>query len=388
MSTPKVKVLFYHSYFFTNSETFIYQQAINPHIETTLLAKGFLNQADKNNHPFIKIPFKRSWWDGLVSNLLQLFSIDRYYLPKSVNKIAAQVGSHRIEILHAQFGFSAVRLLPIAKKLNLPMIVSFHGLDASRLLRSRSYINGLRQVFRYASVITVCNPGMADVLPLTPEQKKKVLWVPYGINLTQLSPQPRKQNQVLRILHVGRLVEKKGVPDLISAFASVTAMNCQIQLDLVGTGPEEKKCRKAVRENNLIDKVVFHGWKTHEEVKQLMQQCDVFVLNSRVARNGDSEGLPLGILEAMAMALPVVSTYHAAIPIAIDQGITGFLVKECDTNALTDAISKIIKDDQLRNHMGAAARAKVESLFTMEQMHDRLLSAYQNCSVRKPTRVL
>jgi colanic acid/amylovoran biosynthesis glycosyltransferase len=379
MSGSKTTVLFYHAHFFNGSETFIHQQAINPHIDAVLLAKRFSDPTGISSHSFTKIKFKRSWWDGLVSNLLQIAGIDQYYQSGSVQLLADQIATHRVDVLHAQFGFSAVRILPVAKKLNLPLIVSFHGLDASRMLRNRAYRKGLKEVFSYASSIIVCNPGMTDVLPLTAEQKKKVLWVPYGINILQFTAQPRIENPILRILHVGRLIDKKGVPDLIRAFAAIKSDH-QIQLELVGTGPEEKMCRRIVEENNLKDKVVFHGWKSPEDVKQLMQQCDVFVLNSRTARNGDSEGLPVGILEAMAMALPVVSTYHAAIPCEVDNNVTGILVGERDIKALTDALSKLIEDEQLRQTMGAAGRSKIESLFKMEQMHEKLSQAYQECS--------
>jgi colanic acid/amylovoran biosynthesis glycosyltransferase len=376
MSVSKVKVLFYHSHFFNNSETFIYQQAINPHIDVVLLAKKFSDSGNMNSNSFTKLQYKRSWWDGLASNLLKLFSIDRYYQSKSVRILADLIASHKVEMIHAQFGFSAIRILPVAKKLNLPLVVSFHGIDASRMLRQRSYRNGLKDVFNYASRIIVCDPGMAEVLPITPEQKNKLSWVPYGINLKLFSSQPKKKNPILRILHVGRFVDKKGVPDLIRAFSAINSMY-PIQLDLVGTGPEEKLCRTIVHENKLTENVVFHKWKSHEEVKLLMQQCDVFVLNSRTAQNGDKEGLPVGMLEAMAMRLPVVSTYHAAIPLAVDQDVTGILVKERDTKALSKALASLIEKEQLQQTMGMAGRAKIESLFTMEQMHIKLLQVYQ-----------
>lgn len=372
-----MKVLFYHSHFFNRSETFIYHQAINPHIEAVLLAKGFPESKGLSNQSFSKIKFRRSWWDGLVSNLLLTFSIDRYYQNKSIVRLTELITSSHVDVLHAQFGFNAIRILPVAKKLRLPLVVSFHGLDASRMLRSRSYRNGLREVFNYASAVIVCNPDMAEVLPLTTEQKRKVQWIPYGIDLLKFNPSLRAENSTLRILHVGRLIEKKGVPDLIRAFVAIQTSQ-SIQLDIVGTGPEENSCREIVNQNNLQHKVIFHGWKSPEEVKHLMQECDVFVLNSRAASNGDSEGLPVGILEAMAMQLPVVSTYHAAIPRAVDHSVTGLLVKECDTKELTFALTELIENKDLREKMGRAARTKIESFFTLDQMHDKLTQIYHD----------
>ncbi|MCE7863192.1 MAG: glycosyltransferase [Bacteroidetes bacterium CHB5] len=373
-----LKILFYHAHFFSSSETFIYQQAINPNIRPVLLAKRFLNSAGMSYETFERVQFKRSWWDGLVSNLLVSFGIDQYYQRASIHTLAQKIKTYEPDVLHAQFGFSAVRILPVAKMLKIPLVVSFHGMDASHMLRKQSYRNGLKKVFAYATTIVVCNPAMADVLPLTADQKRKIMWVPYGINLKQFNPQPRKVNEVLRILHVGRFIEKKGVPDLIRAFSKLKNQQT-IQLELVGTGPEEKLCKQLVREMRLEQRVIFHGWKSSEEVKNLMQQADVFVLNSRVATNGDSEGLPVGILEAMSMALPVVSTKHAGIPHEVDHGVTGLLVEECDTEGLTAAISALLQDAPQRNAFGMAGRRKAESVFSMEQMHNTLYTVYKNC---------
>ncbi|MCW5909915.1 MAG: glycosyltransferase [Cyclobacteriaceae bacterium] len=375
--TAKPKVLFYHAHFFNSSETFIYQQAVNPHIDAVLLAKRFPQSTGMDNTPFEKIQFKRTWWDGIVSNMLTLFGVDRYYQGASIKKLAEKIALHRPDVLHAQFGFSAVRILPVAQKLKLPLVVSFHGMDASHMLRKRAYRNGLKKVFQYASSIVVCNPAMADVLPLLEEQKQKVVWVPYGINLEQFNPKPKVENTTRHILHVGRLIEKKGVPDLIRAFALLKT-DRPVQLDVVGTGPEEEQCRQLVSENKLERKVIFHGWKSPAEVKDLMQQADVFVLNSRVAANGDSEGLPVGVLEAMAMELPVVSTYHAGIPREVDHHVTGLLVPERDTIALADALNALLRDSHQRKIMGMAGRTKAESVFSMERMHNTLCSIYSN----------
>lgn len=379
MKDAHLKVVFYHAHFFNSSETFIYQQAINPHIRPVLLAKRFLNATGMSYESFERLQFKRTWWDGLLSNLLVIFGVDQYYQQASIIKLTQKIEVYQPTVIHAQFGFSAVRILPVAKKLNVPLVVSFHGMDASHMLRKLAYRNGLKKVFEYASSIIVCNPAMVEALPLSTRQKDKVSWIPYGINLNQFNPQPRVRNSLTRILHVGRLIEKKGVPDLIRAFAQLKT-KFSIQMELVGTGPEEGICKQLVKEMMLEQCITFHGWKSPEEVKNLMQQADIFVLNSRIATNGDSEGLPVGILEAMAMGLPVVSTNHAGIPKAVDNRVTGLLVEERDTDALAQALTDLLQDEQLRKSYGVAGRKKAESFFSMEQMHAALHSVYKNCS--------
>jgi len=285
--------------------------------------------------------------------------------------------SQQVDLIHAQFGGNGVRILPVAKRLNIPLIVSFHGFDASRKLASRSYREGLKEVFDYASAIVVCNTGMADALPLSEDHKRKVYWVPYGIDIKQFSDDTSVAPlNSFNILHVGRLVEKKGVPDLICAFASATKNGDQMTLHIVGTGRLESECRALVKKFNLKSKVIFHGWKSPHGVKELMQQCDVFVLNSRVARNGETEGLPVGLLEAMAMGRAVISTRHAGIPLAIENEVSGILVNERDTESLSQQLLRLYHNKELRLAMGKAARAKVENQFTMEYMHKNLHNIY------------
>jgi glycosyltransferase involved in cell wall biosynthesis len=371
-------VLFYHAHFFNGSETFIYQQAINPHVEPLLLAKRFMDSADMPLAPFRKFSFKRSKVEGAWSNLVSLFGIDRYYGSRSIAAIKNLLASSRVDVIHAQFGFSGVRILPLARAMKLPLVVSFHGLDASKLLSKFSYRQGLKEVFSYATAIVVCNPGMADRLPLSNEQRKKVVWIPYGIDVNRFSGSllPAETKPTIDVLHVGRLVEKKGVPDLIRAFAAVVKQVPQAVLHLVGNGPEEEQCHRLVSTLGLGESVRFHGWKSPSEVSALMRQADVFMLNSRTARDGDTEGLPVGLLEAMAMGLPVVSTQHAGIPLAVEDNISGLLVPERDNEALTNQLLRLLQDGALRTRLGRAASARVVEQFTMDRMHERLWKVY------------
>ena len=378
MSLPhKPVVLFYHAHFFNGSETFIYQQAINPHVEPLLLAKRFMDAPDMPLASFKRFSFKRSKLEGAWSNLVGLVGVDKYYGSRSIAAMKNLLYSSRIDVIHAQFGFSGVRILPLARAMKLPLVVSFHGLDASKLLSKFSYRQGLKEVFSYASAIVVCNPGMADRLPLSAEQRKKVVWIPYGIDVDKFSGLALAQAKTtVDLLHVGRLVEKKGVPDLIRAFGVVIKQAPQAVLHLVGNGPEEEQCHRLVATLGLEESVRFHGWKSPSEVSALMRQADVFVLNSRTARDGDSEGLPVGLLEAMAIGLPLVSTQHAGIPLAVEDNISGLLVPERDNGALADQLLQLLLDGALRRRLGQAARARVVEQFTMERMHERLWKVY------------
>lgn len=280
------------------------------------------------------------------------------------------------DLLHAQFGDNGVRILPLAKQLNLPMVVTFHGFDASRKLTNRTYYEELRELFDYASIIIVVNPGMADVLPLSDAQKRKVRWVPCGVDTDQFTFDQSTQTKFFNILHVGRLIEKKGVPDLIRAFSRAAKEADQMKLHVVGTGKEEGECRALAKEHDLESKIIFHGWKSPKEVKELMQQCEVFVLNSRVASNGETEGLPVSLLEAMAMSRAVISTRHAGIPLAVENEVSGILVDERDTDSLSKQLLRLYHSKELRLALGKAARAKMENQFSMKRIYESLRDIY------------
>lgn len=376
--STKPGVLFYHRYFFRKSETFIYRQAINPYIKAFLLASRYYQSSEMSIDEFTQFRFKQTFTDWFAYTFSKWFGKQPFYGNKSITKINRLLQGQSIDIIHAQFGGNGIRILPVAKKLNLPLIVSFHGFDASKKLSSRSYRDGLKEVFDYASAIVVCNTGMADVLPISEANKSKVRWVPYGIDIEQFSADASvTPHNSFNILHVGRLVDKKGVPDLIRAFANTTNEVDQMMLHIVGTGQQESECRALVKEYNLQTKVIFHGWKSPQSVKELMQQCDVFVLNSRVASDGDTEGLPVGLLEAMAMSRAIISTQHAGIPLAIENEVSGILVSERDTDSLSQQILRLYHNKELRQEMGKAARAKVENQFTMKRMHENLRDIYR-----------
>lgn len=374
--TKKPHVLFYHSGFFRRSETFIYRQAVNPHIQPSLLSKRFYKSGELPTEKFTRFKFRQSIMDRINHKWLKKGG---YYGSRSIAKMKRMLQDQSVDVLHAQFGGNGVRILPLVKLMNTPLIVSFHGFDASRKLANRSYKEALKDVFDYASAILVCNTGMGDVLPLSDEHKKKVIWVPYGIDVAQFSNDstvPVSRTDSFTILHVGRLVEKKGVPDLIRAFATAAKEVGSMKLHLVGLGREEAECKTLVKENNLESKVIFHGWKSPRQVKELMQQCDLFVLNSRTDSTGDSEGLPNGILEAMAMGKPVLSTLHAGIPLAVENEVSGVLVKEKDTDALAQQMVRLYHNRPLLESMGKAGRLKVENRFTIDRMHKDLHDIY------------
>jgi glycosyltransferase involved in cell wall biosynthesis len=141
---------------------------------------------------------------------------------------------------------------------------------------------------------------------------------------------------------------------------------------MIGSGPLEDKCAALVRENGLGDKVCLLGVQSPDQVANAMRKASLFVQHSVTSEDGDTEGLPVAILEAMASALPVIATRHSGIPEAVIEGETGILVDEHDVSGMANAIISLLENPGRAKAFGEAGRRRVLSHFTHEQTRDRL----------------
>jgi colanic acid/amylovoran biosynthesis glycosyltransferase len=179
------------------------------------------------------------------------------------------------------------------------------------------------------------------------------------------------------ILHVARLVEKKGTAYLLEAFARIAAQHPDAQLVVIGAGPLQDSLARRAAELRVDARVRWLGAATHAEVAGWLRRAAVFCLPSCTARNGDAEGLGLALLEAAASGVPVVATQHGGIPEAVQDGETGYLVPERDADALADALDTLLSSEQLRRRMGDAARRFARSRFDLQRQTGHLEQLYE-----------
>jgi colanic acid/amylovoran biosynthesis glycosyltransferase len=204
--------------------------------------------------------------------------------------------------------------------------------------------------------------------------REKIRVIHHGIPLSRFPFAPRQapQGGPVVILTAGRLIPKKGPDDLARAFARVCREGADVTLRVIGEGPMREEMEAILAEAGVRDRVAFLGLLSPEAVAAEMRQAHLFCLPSRVGPDGDSEGIPNVVKEAMATGLPVVSTYHAGIPELVEDGVSGYLVPERDVEGLAERLARLIRAPGCWEAMGRAGRAKVEVEFSLDAVTRQL----------------
>ncbi len=299
-----------------------------------------------------------------------------------VKEFLYQVLRFKADVLHIYFGHMAVQWLPVIRACPVPVVVSFHGADAGvGVERDR-----LREVFRHAALVLARSEALlADLRALgCPPEKLRLsrtgvpldFWSPPEV--PRVVPPPDGE---WRLVQVCRLVEKKGLAVTLRAFAGVAAEFPQARLTLVGDGPLREALGALARELGVADRVEFPGFLKPEEIRALLHGAHAFFHPSEVTADGNREGVPNSLLEAMATGLPALATHHGGIPEAVTDGESGLLVAEGDVAALTTALRRLLNDPALHARLSAGARTSVIEKFeraaqtaVLERCYDEALA--------------
>lgn len=258
----------------------------------------------------------------------------------------------------------------------LPFVVHFHGVDAFGRELLERWLPRYRKFFQSAaSVLAVSRAMHAQLLQLGADPARTLL-APYGVAV-DLPALAQPASAPPHFVAVGRFVEKKAPQLTLQAFAAVHRALPEARLIMIGDGPLLAGCRQWAAEHGLAEAVTFAGVCSREVVSRSLASARVFVQHSITAANGDSEGLPLAVLEAGAHGLPVVSTRHAGIPDAVREGVDGFLVGEKDVTAMAEAMLRLAQDGELAARLGASFRERVGAHYSRQVSLVRLLHVLQ-----------
>ncbi len=281
----------------------------------------------------------------------------RYLL--QARRVRALVRELRPDLLHAlhltSYGFLA------GCSGFQPSIVSVWGtdvLEAPHLTPMHRWIT--RYALAHAGTVTATGARLAEAtLPYMPAGKR-VIVVPYGVDLAQFCPQPREERTPVVTGAVSRLSPEKGFEHLLRAVAMLRERNIDVTLVLGGEGPSRNALERLASELRITSRVRFLGDLAHEDVPAALQGMDIFAMPSTW------EGFGVSAVEASAMELPVVASNIHGIPDVVVNGETGILVPAREPAALADALERLARDAALRRTMGTAGRAFVSAHYRWE----------------------
>lgn len=295
------------------------------------------------------------------------------------NYVLHFLGKH-YDIIHCHFGpngFIGVLLkeMGFADK----VVVSFHGQDVSSYVKQQGY-SVYDRVFEGADVITANSRHTMQRLIYCGCCKEKIIVLRMGVNLGKFSFKTRSfdANDIVRILTVARLIEKKGLEYSVKAVASILPKYPRLIYLIVGDGPLREEIKALISTSHAENGIKLLGWCERGEVQRLFDECHLFILSSVTAYSGDQEGQGLVLQEAQAMGLPVLSTHHNGIPEGVMDGESGFLVPERDVEALAERLEFLINHPEIWPEMGRAGRRFVEEHYDMRKLNHRLVSLYEH----------
>ncbi|MDR5589700.1 glycosyltransferase [Christiangramia sediminicola] len=270
---------------------------------------------------------------------------------------------NKIDVVLAEYGPVGTRLVSICKELAIPLIVHFHGYDASRYEVIKLNEN-YRELFNYAfKVIAVSKKMYGDLLDLGCP-KEKLVYNVYGPRVEFLKIVPNFSK--MQFVSIGRFVDKKAPYYLILSFRKVLEKFPEAKLVMAGDGELWDSCKNLVKYYHLENNVSFPGVISRNNFMVLLSESLALVQHSITAGDGDMEGTPLSILEASAAGLPVISTVHGGIPDVITDNEHGFLVKEHSVDLMSDRMIELLSNPGLAKEMGENGKKNISSNFRLD----------------------
>lgn len=284
------------------------------------------------------------------------------------------------DIIHCHFGSIGL----IAKSLRDvgairgKLITAFHGIDITmfvKLFGSDVY----KELFEAGELFLPISDCWRNRLVELGCDTSKILVHRMGIDCGKFTFISRRldDGEVIKIVTIARLVEKKGVEFAIRAVAKLMKTAPNVEYTIIGDGPLKQNLQELICQLNVGKAVQIFGWKQQQEVIEILNESHILLMPSVTATNGDQEGIPVTGMEAMATGMPIIGTHHSGIPELIQDEVSGFLVPERDTEALVERLNYLVQYSEQWCEMGKAGRAFVEKNYDINKLNDQLVKIYQ-----------
>lgn len=284
------------------------------------------------------------------------------------------------DVIHCQFGVLAPLVLRLkqAGAISGNVVVSIRGFDVTQYLRDKPdfYQSVFPQVRRFFPV----SDGLKERLIQLGCPRDRIVVLRSGIDCAKFKWRERSRipHEPLAVLSVGRLVEKKGLVYAIEAVAQLLKNGLNIRYQIAGDGPLREELQARIDHFGIGASVQLLGARTHEQIVTLLDQSHIFLAPSVTAADGDQEGIPNVVKEAMACGLPVISTRHSGIPELVSDGVSGFLVPERDAAALAERITFLDHHPEAWSPVSRAARSVIERDYDQKSLTNQLENCYRS----------
>ncbi len=301
---------------------------------------------------------RRFWQKQICGHPVQIYHSE-------VRRLVGEIARLNGRVLHIYFGHIAVHLLPLLRRPPVPIVVSFHGADVLVDLEKPAYRRATEEMLRLATLVLVRSQSLAEGITRLGCLPEKIRLQRTGIPLDGFPfiERPFPADGQWRFLQACRLIPKKGIATTLRAFAAFCKVYPQSQLTLAGEGPLREELGALAGKLGVAENVTFPGFLSQEALRQELARSHAFLHPSEVGTDGNQEGVPNAMLEAMATGLPALATWHGGIPEAVDDGVSGYLVPERDHEALGAALLKLAASADTYAALSRAASAAAAERF-------------------------
>lgn len=322
-------------------------------------------------------------------------------IPRILNSLAFRFGSHgfvagrsvgrwKPDLIHAHFGMIGFNALELRRRLGVPLVTSFYGMDAWQLPTEQpDWIPQYRVLFREGTLFLVEGPAMRERMVAIGCPRPKIRICRIGVRLNGIPFEPQPVAGPLRILMIGRFIPKKGFEDGLAACVQAVHRGVDAHVTIIG-GPSpgdttgqaiDETLHALAKDPDLEGRIHFAGFVKPDQARELLRKHHVFLCPSKHAPNGDAEGgSPVALTEAMALGLLCIGTRHCDIPEVIRHEETGLLADSGDVTAITDLIEHVAKRPDRVERLRRAGRKHIEQNFHIDTQVQDLRSAYDSCA--------
>ena len=316
------------------------------------------------------------WWRRFVHKHVTRspWQIYRWEL----RRMLMELSRAEAKLLHIYFGHIAIHLLPLIKACPHPVVVSYHGADAGVDSEKAAYLFAMREVFKAATLIQCRSQSLASDLEALGCPSYKIEVQRTGVPLEEWPFEERRPpgSGEWRLLQSCRLIEKKGLDITLRALKEILRTKPRTELVIAGDGPLRSSLESLASELGVAKNVRFTGFLRQEELRKEVYRSHLFIHPSRTSPDGNREGIPNSLLEAMASGMTVISTRHGGIPEAITNGESGMLVDENDHHSLAIAAHSLMAQPGRMLEIAESARRSVEAKFNRQENSTQLEDCY------------